>query len=62
MLGLLEKQTQHFAKEGAKPWELAASDPKKPPKLPDGVTPAQAAAWTALARVLLNLDETITKE
>jgi len=62
LLGLLEKQTQHFAKEGAKPWELVASDPKKPPKLPKGVTPAQAAAWTALARVLLNLDETITKE
>jgi mono/diheme cytochrome c family protein len=62
LLALLEKQTQHFSKEGARPWELAASDPKKPPKLPDGVTPAQAAAWTALARVLLNLDETITKE
>jgi mono/diheme cytochrome c family protein len=62
LLGLLEKQTQHFSKEGARPWELAASDPKKPPNLPEGVTPAQAAAWTALARVLLNLDETITKE
>jgi hypothetical protein len=26
------------------------------------VTPAQAAAWTATARLLLNLDETITRE
>jgi hypothetical protein len=30
--------------------------------LPAGSTPAEAAAWTALSRVLLNLDETITKE
>ena len=33
-----------------------------PPKLPAGVTPAQLAAYTVVARVLLNLDETITKE
>ena len=25
-------------------------------------TPTRVAAWTAVARVLLNLDETITKE
>ena len=31
-------------------------------KLPAGVTPAELAAWTAVSRVLLNLDETITKE
>ena len=29
---------------------------------PTGITPAQLAAWTVVARVLLNLDETITKE
>jgi len=32
-----------------------------PPALPAGVTPAEAAAWTLAARVLLNLDETLTK-
>src|SRR5258708_35639543 len=62
LLGLLEKQQRHFEKADAKPWELAAADPMNPPKLPEGIRPAQAAAWTIVARVLLNLDETITKE
>ena len=62
LLAFLTKQTEKFSAADAKPWELAANDPQKPPKLPNGVTPAQAAAWTALARLLLNLDETITKE
>src|SRR5262249_15696626 len=30
--------------------------------LPPGATPRQLAAWTVVARVLLNLDETITVE
>jgi hypothetical protein len=62
LLSFLDRQTTRFAAPGAKPWELAADNPANPPKLPAGVTPAQAAAWTAVARLLLNLDETITKE
>ena len=62
LLALLRKQTDRFEKPGAKPWDLAAVDPKYPPRLPNGITAAQAGAWTILARVLLNLDETITKE
>ncbi len=62
LLGLLGKEKQHFARPDAKPWELAANNPKEPPKLPAGATPAQLAAWTVVSRVLLNLDETITKE
>ncbi|NBU07146.1 MAG: hypothetical protein EBT38_05635 [Acidimicrobiia bacterium] len=31
-------------------------------KAPAGVEPKQFAAWTTVARVLLNLDETITRE
>ncbi|MGV3719608.1 MAG: DUF1549 and DUF1553 domain-containing protein [Actinomycetota bacterium] len=31
-------------------------------RLPAGVTPGQLRAWTVVSRVLLNLDETITKE
>lgn len=41
---------------------LASADPARPPLLPDGATLADAAAWTAMGRVLLSLDETITKE
>ncbi len=33
-----------------------------PKPLPDGTAPTEAAAWTALARVLINLDEFITRE
>ncbi len=62
LLSLLAKQTERFADGKHNPWELAAADPDHPPELPAGVTPAQLAAWTAVARVLLNLDETITKE
>jgi len=29
---------------------------------PDGVTPVEAAAWVATARILLNMDEFITRE
>ena len=62
LLALLKEQTQRFSQEGAQPWALAANDPANPPPLPEGITPAQAAAWTAVSRVILNLDETITKE
>jgi hypothetical protein len=33
-----------------------------PAHLPAGTTPTQLAAYTVVSRVLLNLDETITKE
>ncbi len=59
---LLAKEAARFSAPDAKPWELAAVDPANPPKLPVGATPAAMAAWTVVSRVLLNLDETITKE
>ena len=40
---------------------LTSGDPATLPELPPGTTPQDAAAWTLVARVLLNLDETVTK-
>lgn len=62
LLSLLDKETTRFGPGGLNPWDLAASNPSEPPKLPHGVAPARLAAWTVVSRVLLNLDETITKE
>jgi hypothetical protein len=62
LLKLLEEESEHFRRPDAKPWDLAAADPAAPPPLPAGTTPARLAAWTVVARVLLNLDETITRE
>jgi mono/diheme cytochrome c family protein len=59
-------QKERFAKPGADPLLLLSGDEKIRRKLenslPAGTTAADLAAWTALARVVLNLDETITKE
>jgi hypothetical protein len=58
LLGFLEKQTVRLHDGWLDTWALTG----EPPKLPEGATPVQFGAWTALSRVLLNLDETITKE
>ena len=62
----LDRQKLRFHGSGADPWPLLASDEKAKQKLsaqlPAGTSPADLAAWTAVARVILNLDETITKE
>jgi hypothetical protein len=59
---LLKKEELRYGDGKRNPWALAADDPAKPPALPNGVTPAEAAAWTVVSRVMLNLDETITKQ
>lgn len=59
MLTLLGKQTK---RDTGNAWELAAEDPANPPQLPAGVTARDLAGWTTVSRVLLNLDEAITKE
>ena len=58
----LDRQKQRFHAEGADPWPLIADEPPADKKLPGDAAPADFAAWTALSRVILNLDETITKE
>ena len=62
LLSLLEKQRRRIAEGWVNPVEIATGDSKAPSKLPAGVTPTQLAAYTVVSRVLLNLDETITKE
>lgn len=66
LLAFLAKQKERYSKAGANPWGVLASNEvekqKLASKLPTGVSAADLAAWTTVARVILNLDETITKE
>ncbi len=61
VLRLLASQRQRVAEGWLNPREVATGDPAKLPALPEGCTPQDAAAWTLVARVMLNLDETISK-
>jgi len=62
LLSLLDKERARFAQGWLNPNELTAGRTEPPKDLPKGVTPTQWAAYTVVSRVLLNLDETITKE
>ena len=62
LLDLLERQRLRFQKGEANPWNLATDHPEKSNPLPAGVRMEDVAAWTALTRVLFNLDETMTRE
>jgi hypothetical protein len=62
LMGFLNKQRARFLAGELNPLNLVADDPDKPFPLPAGARIEDVAAWTALSRVLLNLDETITKE
>jgi hypothetical protein len=61
VLALLESQRRRLADGWLNVREIATGDPAKLPVLPPDATPQDAAAWTLAARVLLNLDETISK-
>ncbi|WP_010584914.1 DUF1553 domain-containing protein [Schlesneria paludicola] len=62
ILDLLQSRRQRIAEGWLNPREITTGDPAKLPELPSAATPQDAAAWTLTARVLLNLDETITKK
>ena len=59
---LLEREKAHIAEGWVSAPELATGKNEAPTALPKGSTPTQLAAYTVISRVLLNLDETITKE
>ncbi|MEO7297757.1 MAG: PSD1 and planctomycete cytochrome C domain-containing protein [Verrucomicrobiota bacterium] len=61
LLSLIEKQKKRIADGWVNSLEVATGKNEKP-TLPEGTTPTQLAAYTVVSRVLLNLDETITKE
>ena len=59
---LLNQQRARIAEGWLNAAEMAVGKSEPVTGLPSGVTPATLAAHTAVARALLNLDETITKE
>ena len=62
LLSLLDKQEQHIGEGWVNATELATGKADPLADLPAHTTPTQLAAYTVVSRVLLNLDETITKE
>jgi hypothetical protein len=62
LTGVLEKQRKRIADGWLDSAEIATGAKSIPKNLPPGATPAQLAGYTVVARVLLNLDETITRE
>jgi hypothetical protein len=62
LLSMLHKQQARLADGWLNARELTGLTTEAKPALPVGVSPVQWAAWTAVSRVLLNLDETITRE
>ena len=62
LMQLLARQRSYIGEGWITPTELAMGKTEAPRKLPGKVTPTDLAAHTVVARVLLNLDETISKE
>jgi hypothetical protein len=61
IVSLYRSQRQRLADGWISPRAVTTGNYEQLPSLPAGVTPVDAAAWTIVARVLLNLDETFTK-
>ncbi len=59
LLSLLAKGQRHFKGDTARAVLVAAADPANPP---GGLDLHAVAPWTMVARVILNMDETITRE
>lgn len=59
LVALYEQELARFKQDPAAAEKMAAAELGKPP---ENLDLAQLAAWTVVSNVLLNLDETITKE
>jgi mono/diheme cytochrome c family protein len=62
LLAFVHKETGRFSDGELNSWDILGGNPALASLLPPSMSSAQLAGWTALSRVLLNLDETITKE
>jgi hypothetical protein len=62
LLVLLGKELERFSRDNAQAIELSREDQTQSQSSTQGISTQQLAAWTAVSRVLLNLDETITRE
>jgi hypothetical protein len=59
LLALYRQNLEKYKKDPAAAKAMTKSGLPKPSK---EVNPAELAAWTVVANVLLNLDETVTKD
>lgn len=59
---LLEKENRRFDRGKLSPNQVISGADTPPADLPASIAPAQWAAYTVVSRVILNLDETITRE
>jgi hypothetical protein len=62
LLQFLAKEDRRLGEGWLSAGELAGFKSDAPAALPPNTTPRQLAAWSVVARVILNLDETITLE
>ncbi|MDB6023325.1 MAG: Protein of unknown function (DUF1553)/Protein of unknown function (DUF1549)/Planctomycete, partial [Pedosphaera sp.] len=62
LLDLLQRETKHISEGWVDAPVLATGKNEPVANLPKDTTPTQLAAYAVVSRVLLNLDETITKE
>ena len=61
IISLIESQKDRLAEGWLDIRRIAFRDPDTLPDLPEGITPREVASWAIASRVLLNLDETMTK-